>query len=275
MSAIGFTHMDLCRRLVAQSMTVNKLTRPILQYYGGKWRIAPKIIAHFPDHVCYVKPYGGGASILLRKKPSKVEVYNDMYGEVVNFFKCLRDKTDDLVWLLSLTPTALDEWAQAKNECIDGMEDLEKARNFWIHSWQDRNAGGSKGWTGWKRSRHVMRLPLGVDNMYAAAQRLRDVYIDNVPAEYCISYYDTPDVLFYIDPPYIKKGSGYALSMSVTEHEILLDQLLDVEGYVVISCVDNDVYHDILGYNGWIIKKFSAATQRGSHNIEAIWMNYE
>ena len=111
-------------------------------------------------------------------------------------------------------------------------------------------------------------------NNIDAAQRLRAVYIDNMPAEYCISYYDTPDVLFYIDPPYIKKGKGYALSMGVTEHEILLDQLLDVEGYVVISCVDNDIYHDILGYNGWIIKKFSSWTGGGGHNVEAIWMNY-
>ena len=65
--------------------------RPALRYHGGKWKIAPWIIKHFPEHDCYVEPYGGGASVLLRKRPSFLEVYNDVFGSVVNFFKVLRE----------------------------------------------------------------------------------------------------------------------------------------------------------------------------------------
>jgi DNA adenine methylase len=111
--------------------------------------------------------------------------------------------------------------------------------------------------------------------MYAAAQRLRNVYIDNMEAEYCISYYDTPDALFYVDPPYIETGKGYAMGMDEGDHESLLDLLLDVEGYVVLSCLENDLYHDVLGSNGWIVETFRTKTMKNKHNIEAIWMNYE
>lgn len=58
-------------------------TRPIMRYYGGKWRIAPQIVARMPGHEVYVEPFGGGASVLLQKPRAACEVYNDLYGEVV------------------------------------------------------------------------------------------------------------------------------------------------------------------------------------------------
>lgn len=254
---------------------MDKLTRPILAYYGGKWRIAPKIIEHFPDHTCYVEPFGGGASVLLRKDPSSVEVYNDIYGEVVNFFKCLRDNTSALVWALTLTPTALDEHRQAKIIDVSKLNDIEKARNFWIRSWQDRFQGGLPGWSGWKRTRAGTRPTPGAEIMYMAAQRLRNVYIESMDAMECIIYYDTPETLFYVDPPYIEKGKPYTWSMDESDHRRLLGLLLNVDGYVILSCIDNDLYSDILGSNGWKVHNIRTKTMKNSHNMEALWMNYE
>ena len=70
---------------------MNHLRRPALRYYGGKWMLAPWIIQHLPDHKTYVEPFGGVASVLMRKAPSQVEIYNDLNSELVNFFKILRN----------------------------------------------------------------------------------------------------------------------------------------------------------------------------------------
>ena len=254
---------------------MDELTRPILAYYGGKWRLAPKIIEEFPSHTCYVEPFGGGASVLLRKEPSPVEVYNDIYGEVVNFFKMLRERTTELVWALTLTPTALEEHKKAKTIDVSKLDDLEKARNFWIRSWQDRFQGGLPGWSGWKRTRAGTRPTPGAEVMYAAAQRLRNVYIENMDALECIIYYDTPNTLFYIDPPYIEKGKPYTWSMDEEKHRKLLGLLLNVDGFIVLSCVENDLYSNILGSNGWISKQLRTKTMKNSHINEEIWMNFE
>jgi DNA adenine methylase len=84
-------------------------TRAALRYYGGKARLAPWIVAHLPPHVCYVEPFGGAASVLLRKPPAPYEVYNDLDGEVVGFFRVLRERPDDLLHAIALTPFARAE----------------------------------------------------------------------------------------------------------------------------------------------------------------------
>ena len=72
--------------------TPAKITRPALRYRGGKWRLAPWIISHFLEHECYVEPFSGGASVLFRKPLSTLECINDLDGDVVAFFRLLRDQ---------------------------------------------------------------------------------------------------------------------------------------------------------------------------------------
>jgi len=89
---------------------VTKITRPALRYHGGKWKIAKWIIEHFPEHVCYCEPFGGGASVLLRKAPSRIEVYNDINTLVVNFFRVLRERPAELMAAIELTPYSREEF---------------------------------------------------------------------------------------------------------------------------------------------------------------------
>lgn len=86
-------------------------TRPIMRYYGGKWRLAPWIIQHFPPHLVYVEPFGGAGSVLLQKPRSRGEIWNDLAGEIVNVFRVLRNrkKAAELERTLRLTAFARAE----------------------------------------------------------------------------------------------------------------------------------------------------------------------
>jgi site-specific DNA-adenine methylase len=88
-----------------------QVTRPVLRWHGGKWRLAPWIISHFPMHRCYVEPYGGAGSVLIRKPRAYAEVYNDLDGAVVGLFRVLQEPTSAarLLDLLRLTPFARAE----------------------------------------------------------------------------------------------------------------------------------------------------------------------
>lgn len=94
--------------------------------------LAPRIIEHFPEHRCYVEPFGGGGSVLLRKPRSYAEVYNDLDGEIVNLFTVARDRGDELVRLLELTPFSRDEFQQSYEPTDDPLEQARRtiARSF-------------------------------------------------------------------------------------------------------------------------------------------------
>lgn len=89
--------------------------RPVMRYFGGKWKLAPWITSHFPPHRIYIEPFGGAASVLLQKQKAYAEVYNDRDGEVVNVFRCLRDpvRAAELERVIRLTPFARDELTMA------------------------------------------------------------------------------------------------------------------------------------------------------------------
>ena len=104
---------------------MNAPTRPVLRYHGGKWRLAPWIISHFPPHRVYVEPFGGAASVLLRKPRSYAEVYNDRWADVVNVFRVLREpvRARALKRLIALTPFARDEFAPIDDKLFASTDD--------------------------------------------------------------------------------------------------------------------------------------------------------
>lgn len=279
-------------------MLSSKVTRPVMKYHGGKWRIAENIISEFPDHEAYIEPYGGAASLLMRKAPAILDVYNDTDCEIVDVFSVLRDKelSEELKKQLFYTPYSRAEWK--KSFSMKGAEGdiVERVRRTLIRSWQTigthnfvskRATGGWRG-VAYKRDFHpnidFLKWQQCIDEF---TERLRCVIIENQPAIEVMSRYDNAKALFYVDPPYLartrRKGraEAYKNEMSDVGHIEMLDKLLTLRGMVVLSGYDNELYDEKLLGLGWRKKSFKAyadgnaeAGKKGKLlREEIIWLN--
>jgi DNA adenine methylase len=257
--------------------------RPILRYHGGKWRLAPWIISHFPPHRVYVEPFGGAASVLLRKPRSTVEVVNDLHERLVSAFRILRDPASAarLAELLYLTPYSKAEYLSCREIAPDPIED---ARRLIVLAYQGHSSTAASGGllTGWRRgdrgtrctsAADWVRLPEQVD---AWCERLREVYIECAEAAEVIARYDGPDTLFYVDPPYVGEtrhvGSrAYAHELTDDQHRGLAEVLRGVSGRVVISGYDCRLYREL--YTGWTRVEHRATADRAKSTVEVLWIS--
>jgi DNA adenine methylase len=260
------------------------IKRPIVRYFGGKWRIAPWIISKFPPHRVYTEAFGGGASVLLRKTPSWAEVYNDLDGEIVNLFRVCRDHGPDLVRLLTLTPFSHDEFDGAYEQT---GEPVEWARRTLIRSHMGHGADAASGkWrTGFRCSTIHRRstTPAGdwsglPDVAVSVCKRLKRVIIENRDAVEVLLGNDGPDTLHYVDPPYVHQTRGdgrttphgYRQEMTDSQHEALAEVLYSLTGHVVLSGYDCDLYRQLFG--SWIRVEHEARADGGKKRTEVLWI---
>lgn len=269
-------------------MTTDTVSRPALRYHGAKFRIAPWVLRHFPAHACYVEPFGGAAGVLLQKERSYAEVYNDLDGDIVNFFRVLRDPEQRcaLQELLALTPYARSEFDLAWQPADDSVE---RARRLCVRAQMGfGSAGETKGVTGFRidtkracsTAQHLwMEYP---DALAAVGARFAGVLIENRPALDVMPAHDGPDTLHFVDPPYVLgtrvlQGSGrgyYRHEMTDDDHAELLAKLRELEGMVIVTGYETDLYHDAL--RGWRVEKTDARISAGrgtAIRTEVLWMN--
>ena len=259
--------------------------RPVMRYHGGKWRLAPWIISHFPDHKVYVEPFGGAASVLMQKTRSYSEVYNDMDGEVVNLFKILRDpeKSEQLISVLHLTPYSKDEFKLSYEKSDDP---IEQARRTVYRSFAGFGGAASGRQTGFRAcSNRSNTSPAHVWANYPGKlpdiiDRLRGVVIENKAAIEIINQHDTDKTLTYADPPYPHSTrmsnahcSGvYRHEMTDDDHQYLAKTLRNVDGMVVLSGYPCDLYDKDL-YPDWMRVQKNAFADGTLERTEVLWIN--
>lgn len=254
--------------------------RPALRYFGSKWNLAPWIVSFFPKHKIYVEPYGGGAAVLLRKPIVKVELYNDLDGRVVNFFKVLREQTDDLVRLIALTPNARAEMDVAKETSPDPLED---ARRLYVMSWQSINGATNPSRSFWRRTiglhgdLHSKYFISHLENLMRVAWRMANVQIENKDALEILSVFDSPDSLIYVDPPYVhstrKDKVSYAHEMEDVHHIVLTERLMASSAMLVVSGYKNDFYAGTLEQAGFVRFERVSQGNSGFTGLECVWLN--
>jgi DNA adenine methylase len=253
--------------------------RVALRYPGGKYKQAKEITSHFPQHKIYNEPYGGAASVLLRKRRSYAEVYNDIDGEIVNFFRVVRDRGVELQASLRLTPYSRFEFDQSyePTDC-----ELEQARRTVARSFMGFGSGAAKGnSTGFRSFARKQSASPASDwanypnCMAALIERMQGVVIENRPAIQVIERQDSEETLHYVDPPYVlsTRMSGlYAEDeMSDDEHVELADCLKSLKGMVVLSGYMSDIYKDI--YSGWECIQYKAIADGARDRVECLWLN--
>ena len=260
---------------------MNAPTRPVLRWHGGKWLLAPWIIEHMPAHRVYVEPFGGAASVLMRKPRSYAEVYNDLDDDVVNLFRVLRsNRADDLIRLLTLTPFAATEFRAAYEASDDAVE---RARRLIVRSFMGFGSNGVHQRTGFRSNsnrsgttpaRDWVNYP---DALAAIVDRLAGVVVLNRDAKEVMQAHDQADALHYVDPPYVfdtrsDAAHDYAHEMTDAQHLDLLVFLKTLQGKVIVSGYPQPFYDETL--TGWHRVQRTALADGAKKRTEVLWMNW-
>jgi DNA adenine methylase len=262
-----------------------RVTRPVLRYHGGKWKLAPWIISHFPEHRVYVEPFGGGASVLLRKKRSYAEIYNDLDGELVNLFTVVRDRGGELIDKLKATPFARKEYRLSFDMCEDP---LEQARRTAIRSFMGfgSNALCRAIQSGFRSNSNRSGTTPAHDwvnylnTLKPIIDRLMGVVLEHRDAAEIIMRHDSRDALHYCDPPYphetrsalMHGNHGYNYEMTTEQHREIATVLRSVKGMVVVSGYPCDLYDREL-YSDWQRVEVPHLADGARKRTEVLWLN--
>jgi len=260
--------------------------KPPFSYYGGKQRIARHIVKLIPRHTVYVEPCCGGATIMFTKPWPQVsiphynrEVINDLNGDLVNFFKQLRDNGEELCRQLYFSLYSEEDHRLSKNRDIE--DDLERARRFFISASQSFSGTLD---AGWKRCVFNKNHPLSdikhkVDRLSEYIERMRGSYICNTTALKVIDQFDSPQTFFYLDPPYVDcdqvgyAKQGHGGDYGKEDHLELIEKLNNIKGSFILSGYDTGLEPD-----DWELFKVKARTssanqktKKNRDTVECIW----
>lgn len=261
--------------------------KALFRYPGSKWSIAEWIISHFPEgyeKMIYLEPFVGSGAVFFNKNPGCVETINDLESEIVNVFCVLRDWPEALKRALELTPYSREEYDRSFEPCDDPVE---RARRYFVRTTQAIGAkmGTKCGWRNHKTTKiggTACKWGGIVDTIDFAVTRLRGsttnlVQIEHMDAFRLIERYNSPDVLMYLDPPYVrstrKSGRLYRFEMDDNQQHELLRLIAWNKAKIVLSGYQSDMYDDAL--KGWYKDTTQSQTTSGEMAEETLWLNYE
>lgn len=260
-------------------------------YYGGKYNHLDWLLPLLPeDDGPYVEPFGGSGVVLINREPARVETYNDILGDVVNFFDVLRDSREELLEKLRYTPYSREMYRRS-TELYHGETDygsVDRALYFLVNLCQGRDGVMSGSELNWAYDRTNSRRQRGAKvsawdyrkgQLEEVAERLGRVQIENFDYSEILDRYDYDDAVFYCDPPYppeVRVGfDQYRFEMSTDEHRDLAEHLESVEGRVCLSGYNCELMEEL--YDEWHrvdgpVRKLAGS---GSKRQEVLWMNYD
>jgi DNA adenine methylase len=258
--------------------------KPPLTYYGGKQKLAERIVAMIPKHRIYCEPFFGGGAVFFAKPPSDLEVINDNNGELINFYKVLKTNYKSLEKEIKCTLHSRDYHQAAK--FVIGypllFNEIKRAWAIWTLS--NQSFGAMLGGT-WRcdltRNTTPKRLTNKKDNFTEEySKRLEQVQIENRDALKVIKLWDNKDAFFYCDPPYFNSNMGHYKGYTEQDFENLLKVLADLKGKFLLSSYPSDILEKYIKKYKWFSKRFEGiqvSVSLGKRKIktEVLTGNYE
>ncbi|HDB9222916.1 TPA: DNA adenine methylase [Escherichia coli] len=221
---------------------------PIVPWIGGKRRLAKHILPLFPAHTCYVEPFCGAAALYFLKTPSKLEVINDINGELVNLYRVVKHHLEEFVrqFKWALVSRQIYKWLQDTPE--ETLTDIQRAARFY---YLQKQAFGGKvadhtfGTSTTSAPRfNLLRIE---EELSMAHLRLSRTLIEHLDWHQCIERYDRPHTLFYCDPPYWGT-EGYGVEFGLENYDHMADLARRIKGKMIISV--NDIPEMRQAFNG-------------------------
>jgi DNA adenine methylase len=229
-----------------------KLTSP-LAWVGGKSRLRDSIISLIPEHNCYAEVFAGAAWVYFGKEPSKVEVINDVNGDLINLYRILQTRHEEfyeVLWYM-FPSRQLHKDSKAILEADKTKQILTDVERAVLFYYQIKFAFGARYGAGYALSNvRPPRALIGIDLLVDIRARLANTHVENLSYDRLIKNYDDPKTFFYCDPPYVMADGGdyYQFGFEVSDHERLRDCLANAKARWLLSYDDvpliRSLYHD-------------------------------
>lgn len=176
--------------------------RPVVSWAGGKARLVKHLLPLLRPHTGYVEVFGGGLALFLAKAPSRMEVINDVNGDLVKFYRNVKSHHEAVLDELDMV---LNSRRDFEDYCAQpGLTEIQRAARWFI---RNKLSFAGQG-TSFAISR---RQPLSsraqrLLQIQSLNRRLDRTTIEEKDWEYILRTYDDPETLFFLDPPYPESG---------------------------------------------------------------------
>ena len=214
--------------------------RSFLAWVGGKSKLAKQVVELMPAHHTYVEVFAGAAWVLFRKSESRVEILNDLNGDLINLYRCVKYHLEEFVRQFKYSLVSREEFQRLHRAVPDTLTDIQRAARYYYllkagyggkaadHTF---SAGPST-----KSRLNLLRIE---EELSAAHVRLAQVTIERQPYGKLIERLDRPNVLFYADPPYWGCEDYYGKGLFArADFEQLASQLGSIKGKCIVSLND-------------------------------------
>jgi DNA adenine methylase len=215
------------------------MAKPLVPWIGGKRKLAKHILPQFPEHTCYVEPFAGAAALFFMKEPSKVEVLNDLNGDMINLYRVVKYHLEELYKQFKWTLISRQNWDWLQATPVETLTDIQRASRFLYLQKLAFGAKVSKQSFGTATTTRPRFNLLTLENdLVDAHARLAQTQIEYLDWFDTFKKYDREHTLFYCDPPYWKT-EGYGMAFPFDQYEKLATVAKTCKGKVIISLNDH------------------------------------